>query len=76
VSKDNEHLPSPRNSGKAWTKDEDEIVIQLMKDGKSLFEIAGELERTPGAVVARVEHHIMLIAQFERFRKIISTGVM
>lgn len=62
--------PTYPNAGKAWTAADDQAVLAMMKDGKSLFDIAETVGRTPGAVVARVEHHLVLIAQFERARKI------
>jgi hypothetical protein len=66
--------PTYPNAGKAWTAADEQQVLDMMKEGKGLFWIAEAIGRTPGAVVARVEHHLVLIAQFERARKLMFGG--
>jgi hypothetical protein len=41
-------------SGKAWSRDEEDEVWMLVKEGYSFAEIGYKLERTEGAIKARL----------------------
>jgi hypothetical protein len=49
------HLP--QQTGKSWTKDEDERLRAGYAAGRSLIELAAEHHRTTGGIRARLQRH-------------------
>lgn len=47
-----EHYP---NRGKPWTRDEEEAMIQLYRQGYSTAEVAVVLKRSPGAIASHIK---------------------
>ncbi len=44
----------PANAGKPWTHDADKLLTKRWKGGETVVDIASELERTKGAIKARL----------------------
>lgn len=70
----------PENCGKSWDKTEDEKVLKMIKDGKTLNDIALEHKRTLGGirsrlnVIARDLHkHGMTIEDIQKKLRFVST---
>ena len=50
-------IEQPKNAGKSWTPDEDELLIQAFKEGKTILEIARAHRRTKGTIEKRLLSH-------------------
>lgn len=48
-----------------WTKEEEALLIGLLQEGKGQREIAARLERSPNAVLVRMEYLAVDIQRFE-----------
>lgn len=62
----------PTNSGKLWTPEMDQELIKLLKEAKSLEQIAKECGRSTGAIVARMEFIGTQVVRFLQLRKVIA----
>lgn len=49
-----EENPTLKNAGKPWSPGEQDILLQRIKDGKSVIEIGEEFGRTSGGISARL----------------------
>jgi len=54
VTRENNCIKYPRN-GKPWTSTEEQRILRLHRDGYSIYRIAKILERTPQAVLKRLQ---------------------
>lgn len=61
----------PSNSGKTWTPEMDDALIQYLKEGKRLVEIAFSCGRTQVAIVGRMQFLVQNEIEFRRLKKII-----
>ena len=49
-----------------WTDIEENNLLQLFKNGKSIDEIANQLQRTNGSISSRIEHIIHKMHTYDR----------
>lgn len=52
------------NDGKAWSREQDQSLVQLIKQGLDYYEIADRLGRTAGAVISRAEYIAEMNSRF------------
>ena len=55
---DKNSLP-PANAGKPWDEGQDAELIGLLKQHKSLKQIANKLQRTEEGIFARMGYHVL-----------------
>lgn len=53
-------LTLPENTGKAWSHDEDKLLLSRFRSGTTVSDLALIHARTPGAIRARLEKHGLL----------------
>ncbi len=46
----------PENAGKPWTKEDDALLTELYKSGRSIRELKEKFKRTSGSIRSRLEH--------------------
>lgn len=54
----------PANAGKPWEAGDDAELFALLKQRKSLKQIANKLQRTEEGIFARMAHHITRIPEY------------
>lgn len=59
------------NNGATWTPEMDQQLIDLMKAGTSMVEVANACGRTVPALIARVDYIISTKVRFEQARRLI-----
>lgn len=59
------------NAGATWTPEMDLQLIAALKSGQGLEAIADTCGRSPGAIIARMEHLGVQVVRFVQLRKLI-----
>lgn len=69
VSDKSRVINQPANSGKTWTGEMDDKLMQLLNDGHPLEILAQVMERSPAGIIGRMEYLVQTRAKFEDMRR-------
>lgn len=62
---------STQNAGARWTEEMDRQLVEALKAGKGLEEVADICGRTTGAIIARMEFLGAQMVRFAQLKKLI-----
>lgn len=62
-------MATPRNHGAAWEEEHDDQIIQLLKEGKRLPDIAEIMGRTEGSILRRMEYIRDYLLKFAQLKQ-------